>query len=79
MKIQAMMKPIDYELFPIITKAAIAKVIVSQIQRLGVVNLHYEAAPLATTSTSANNIIDTNIIFNVDEVDQRNGISLTLR
>ena len=71
----------DYELFPIITKALIAKVIVSQIQRLGVANLHYEAAPLATTSTSANNIIDTNIIFNVDddEVDQRNEISLTLK
>ena len=64
----------DYELFPIITKAAIAIVIVSQIQRLGVANLHYEAAPLATTSTSANDIIDTNIIFNLDddEVDQRN-------
>ena len=28
----------DYELFPIITKAAIAKVIVSQIQHLGVAN-----------------------------------------
>ena len=71
----------DYELFLIITKAAIAKVIVSQIQCLGVANLHYEAAPLATTSTSANNIIDTNIIFNVDddEVDQRNEISLTLK
>ena len=71
----------DYELFPIITKAAIAKVIVSQIQCLGVANLHYEAAPLATASTSANNVIDTNIIFNVDddEVDQRNEISMTLK
>ena len=70
----------DYELFPTITKPAIAKIIVSQIQRLGVANLHYEAAPLATTSTSANNIIDTNIIFNVDdEVDQRNEISITLK
>ena len=69
----------DYELFPIITKATIAKVIVSQIQRLGVANLHYEAAPLAKTSTSTNNIIDTNKVFNVDddEVDQRNEISLT--
>ena len=44
-------------------------------------NLHYEAAPLAATSTSANNIIGTNIILNVDddEVDQRNEISLTLK
>ena len=85
MKIRVMMKSIEimnyFRSLPIITKAAIAKVIVSLIQRLGVAYLHYEAAPLATTSSSANNIIDTNIIFNVDddEVDQRNEISLTLK
>lgn len=67
----------DYELFPNITKASIAKIIHLQIQRLALDNEHDE--PVASTSA---NVSNSNIIFDVDdydEDDQRNEVSLTLQ